>query len=153
MIVECINCNKKFEINSDLIPADGRLLQCGSCNHKWFFRFSEEKNLSKDIIINETIDAKTLSEPINIESGYHSETKIDNLNDININKKKDIRKKLNIQKFLSYFIVIIVTLIALIIVIDTFESILIEFFPYIEIFLYNLFESLKDIKLFIIDLF
>ena len=38
MIISCEVCNKKFEINSNLIPSDGRTLQCGSCNHKWFFK-------------------------------------------------------------------------------------------------------------------
>ena len=38
MIIECINCNKKFEVNSDLIPEEGRNIQCGSCNHLWFFK-------------------------------------------------------------------------------------------------------------------
>ena len=31
------NCNKKFEVNENLIPDEGRDLQCGSCNHIWFF--------------------------------------------------------------------------------------------------------------------
>ena len=38
MIVSCINCNKKFEIDAALIPDNGRLLQCNNCNHKWFFK-------------------------------------------------------------------------------------------------------------------
>ena len=38
MIIECINCNKKFEVNSDLIPIEGRTIQCGLCNHIWFFK-------------------------------------------------------------------------------------------------------------------
>ena len=37
MIIECINCSKKFTVNSDLIPSTGRTIQCGSCNHVWFF--------------------------------------------------------------------------------------------------------------------
>ena len=37
MIITCPNCNKKFEIDSSLIPENGRLLQCGSCNHKWHY--------------------------------------------------------------------------------------------------------------------
>ena len=37
-MITCLNCNKKFNINNDLIPDKGRLLQCGSCNHKWFFK-------------------------------------------------------------------------------------------------------------------
>ena len=37
MIISCNNCNKKFDIDSSLIPEKGRLLQCSSCNHKWYF--------------------------------------------------------------------------------------------------------------------
>ena len=38
MIIDCQNCNKKFDIDHNLIPERGRLLQCSSCNHKWFFK-------------------------------------------------------------------------------------------------------------------
>ncbi|MDA9108752.1 zinc-ribbon domain-containing protein, partial [Candidatus Pelagibacter sp.] len=38
MIITCNNCNKKFDIDSSLIPDKGRLLQCASCEHKWFFK-------------------------------------------------------------------------------------------------------------------
>ena len=40
MIIDCPNCNKKFDIDQNLIPSNGRLLQCGSCNHKWFFKLN-----------------------------------------------------------------------------------------------------------------
>ena len=38
MIITCNNCNKKFDIDSTLIPVKGRLLQCAGCDHKWFFK-------------------------------------------------------------------------------------------------------------------
>ena len=38
MIIECNNCNKQFTVPSKLIPNEGRLLQCSSCNHKWHFK-------------------------------------------------------------------------------------------------------------------
>ncbi len=38
MIITCNNCNKKFDIDSNLIPDKGRLLQCASCDYKWFFK-------------------------------------------------------------------------------------------------------------------
>ena len=41
MIIECINCNKKFEVDSSLIPQSGRNLQCGLCDHKWFYKNSQ----------------------------------------------------------------------------------------------------------------
>ena len=38
MIIDCNKCHKKFDIESDMIPEKGRLLQCSNCNHKWFFK-------------------------------------------------------------------------------------------------------------------
>ena len=37
MIISCEKCLKKFEIDSDLIPKNGRLLKCGSCDFEWFY--------------------------------------------------------------------------------------------------------------------
>ena len=58
MIIECINCSKIFDVNSDLIPSTGRTIQCGSCNHVWFFN-PNKANLK----INEEIQPK-ISIPI-----------------------------------------------------------------------------------------
>ena len=44
--------NKKFEVNSDLIPNEGRTIQCGSCNHTWFFNKS---SLNQDSSIKHSI--------------------------------------------------------------------------------------------------
>jgi hypothetical protein len=67
---------------------------------------------------------------------------------INENKKTTF----SVSKFLSYFFVILITFIALIIVLDTFKSVLSSSFPGLEIFLYNFFETLKDLYLFIKNL-
>ena len=48
MIITCPNCNKQFKIDNSLIPDEGRDLQCGSCNKKWFF-VPEIKDIHKDI--------------------------------------------------------------------------------------------------------
>ena len=42
MIISCEKCNKKFNIQDNLIPNEGRLLQCGSCNHKWFYKLPDQ---------------------------------------------------------------------------------------------------------------
>ena len=42
MIITCPNCNKQFKIDNSLIPDDGRDLQCGSCNHVWFYKTEDE---------------------------------------------------------------------------------------------------------------
>ena len=38
MIVQCNNCHKKFDLDANLIPEEGRLLQCSACNNTWFFK-------------------------------------------------------------------------------------------------------------------
>ena len=64
MIIDCPVCNKKFDIDQDLIPTDGRLLQCGSCNHKWFFKSNiNEKKHEEEIKIKPKKDFN-----INVES-------------------------------------------------------------------------------------
>jgi len=50
MIISCINCNKKFDIDSNLIPDSGRLLQCASCDHKWFFKKKVPENTVSPIV-------------------------------------------------------------------------------------------------------
>ena len=42
MIIGCVNCDKKFNVNSELIPNEGRTIQCGSCDHIWFFNPNDE---------------------------------------------------------------------------------------------------------------
>ena len=37
MIINCPYCEKKFEVDESLIPQNGRLLKCGSCDQTWFF--------------------------------------------------------------------------------------------------------------------
>ena len=47
MIIECPACSKKFNIDEKLIPAEGRLLKCGNCEHTWFYKKEEKKNFKK----------------------------------------------------------------------------------------------------------
>ena len=81
-----------------------------------------------------------------------------NKDDITIKKdKKEVRPKIEIKsdsvsKFFSYLLVLIISCIALIILIDTLRVPLVKIFPSLEIILFNLFETLKDINLFIKDL-
>ena len=42
MIITCPNCEKKFQIDAALVPENGRDLQCGSCNHAWFYKPENE---------------------------------------------------------------------------------------------------------------
>ena len=57
MIIKCNNCNKKFEVNSSLIPENGRTIVCGSCDYTWFYEpisemsFLENEKTKNEIIV------------------------------------------------------------------------------------------------------
>jgi len=129
MIISCSNCKKQFKINPFQIPAKGRNLKCGSCNHIWFYKIEDKKTeplpLEKSVI-----DNKDNSPVI--------ENKI-----LKNNKKKENTS----SKFFSYLVVSVISFVALIILVDTLKMPLIEVFPGLEIILFSLFEILKDIKL------
>ena len=137
MIIECTSCNKRFEVNSELIPDSGRTIQCGSCNHVWFFNPKKLINKNKKVNTNPIINKKI------------SESK--DKKNYEITKYK-AKTKVSLSKFLSYILVGIISFIALIIVIDTFNSPLYQLFPSLEATVLSLFETLKDIELFIKDL-
>ena len=142
MIIGCDNCNKKFEINQNLIPPEGRTLQCGYCNNKWFFKLKEQnnnQNLEKIILKENPINTKQLKKNIDLDTEKKETI------------KKNIKKKNNVNYF-KLFLVIIISIVAFIIVLDTFKDNLIVIFPNIKILLNNLYQSLEDIKLFILDL-
>ena len=157
MIIACENCNKKFDIDGKLIPEKGRLLQCNSCNHKWFFKNEIavkiiEPKIDESLEIFE-IKKPDVTKPIDFNNRTTVDTKINPsleeiTNEAKINKTK-IHKKNNL---LNLIIVFIITFIAIIILLDTFKHPLGTIVPNIEFLLYNLYESIKDIILFISDL-
>tara|TARA_B110000971_G_scaffold217708_1_gene255102 strand:+ start:115 stop:573 length:459 start_codon:yes stop_codon:yes gene_type:complete len=150
MIISCNNCNKKFDIDSDLIPEKGRLLLCSICNHEWFFK----KDVTLDLI-----------EPISDENfkvfeneGVKKNKSLDIEEEVKIPLKEVIEKiaykssknqKLNI---LNLTIVFIISFVAIIILIDTFKTPLGNIFPETEILLYNFYETITDITLFVRNL-
>ena len=153
MIIECINCHKKFVVNSDLIPTEGRNIQCGSCNHLWFFKpdMIQKKIPEKLVNVDSDIELYKDDKFTNNRTENKKEKKIDN-------KKYQLTKynkksNFTFTKFLSYLVVSIISFIALIVIIDTFEKPLYSNFPFLELIMFNLFETLIDVKLFVKDLF
>ena len=156
MIISCPNCNKQFKINPSLIPDNGRDVKCGSCDHVWFYKIEDNKieplPLNDDFAdkeIEDEIDNK-IEENINESNDVSLQKDIDDKNDKPVKNKI---KKNTSGKFFSYLLVSIISFVALIILIDTLKVPLINVFPGIEIILFNIFEILKDINLFIIALY
>ena len=162
MIITCPCEKKQFKIDSSLVPQEGRELQCGSCERVWFYK---PKNESKaPLTLNENTSENKL-EPY-IETNDKNLEFSKNLNKKKIidpeiknktskeipNKVKKLENENKGSKFFSYLMVFVISIVALIILLDTLKTPLINVFPGLEIVLFNLFETLQDIKLFIIDL-
>ena len=151
MIITCKQCYKKFEIESDLIPKSGRLLQCSSCNHKWFYK-KEILEESKVVLEEQSIKSENIDPII-------QETNDVKIFDDFVSSKKPKRKhsyatpKSKKISFLNIILVFIISIIALIVLADTFKNPISLIFPEIEYILESLYETLKDILLFIQDLF
>ena len=169
MIITCNNCNKKFDIDSSLIPDKGRLLQCASCDHKWFFK---KEALEKKI---NPINEDTSIDNVNIFDQNNSsindeESLLDAPNDeVEVDLEEETKEKIEINidespqentkpkkqktfKILNIFFVTIISFVAFIIIVDTFKYPIGKIVPNVEFILYNLYESIKDISLFIRDL-
>ena len=169
MIITCNNCNKKFDIDSILISDKGRLLQCASCDHKWFFK---KEVLEKKI---NPINEDTSIDNVNILDQNNSsindeDSVLDTPNDeVKVDLKEENKEKIEINidespientkpkkqknfKILNIFVVTIISFVAFIIIVDTFKYPIGKIVPNVEFILYNLYESIKDISLFISDL-
>ena len=145
MIISCDQCHKKFEINSNLIPRDGRLLECGSCNHKWFYK-QDIEDKTEEIIIEPKL--KNIEEE-DIDLIRKDISQIKELD--TSSKKKEIieNKKIGV---LNIIIVFIISFVALIILVETFKKPISIYIPNIEFILNSLHEILRDIILFFKDL-
>ncbi len=181
MIITCNNCNKKFNVDSNLIPDEGRSLQCASCDHKWFFKKEVLESTVSPIIDDISIDSVNIfdqnkplnDKEINPSDLQKKDVKVDTEEEldkkIEINTEEELKKKTKINinektqvkakpikqknfKIFNIFIVAIISFVAFIIIVDTFKYPIGQVVPNIEFLLYNLYESIKDISLFIKDL-
>tara|TARA_B110001452_G_C15107055_1_gene385936 strand:- start:250 stop:789 length:540 start_codon:yes stop_codon:yes gene_type:complete len=177
MIISCTSCNKKFEIDSGLIPDGGRLLACGSCKNEWFFTKEKSKDNANTIIekkkpSNLTFNEPRVDEKIISEETIAEEIKVDPINELEINRetikqdpeieeiKVDQVSKIEFNKpnikvhtnLLNIILIFLISSAALIIVIDTFKSPIALFIPSIELILFSLFETINDLFLFFKDL-
>ena len=161
MIITCPCEKKQFKIDSSLIPQEGRELQCGSCERVWFYKPKNESEAP--LTLNENISEKKIEPAIETNDKKPEvrknlqkkiiEPQIKNKTSKEIpNKVKKLENENKGSKFFSYLMVFIISIVALIILLDTLKTPLINVFPGLEIVLFNLFETLQDIKLFIIDL-
>ena len=162
MIINCECGKKKFNIDSSLIPEEGRLLKCGSCSKIWHYTpVLETKNDEDlDLKINENINKNEVPSNEAINDENFTDTNQEVLSEENTeNEKIDIKnEKENEEKdgkiniVLIYFIIILISLLGFIFLVDTFKSYLLSVFPGIGPFFDSFYQTVLDLKLFIKDL-
>ena len=159
MIIQCENCNKKFEIQDSLIPDEGRLLECGSCAHHWHYRPITKLELTDEVQIktdevqikdeptDQLIVKKTKKKSKIIKKIYESDAddEIDQTNESITTKQKNI-------SFINFLLVGIISFVAIVILVDTFKNQIAYVIPNISLYINELHEILRDIFLFIVDL-
>ena len=146
MIISCTQCDKKFEIESNLIPNEGRLLQCSSCNYKWFYKKRTEK-IATDNLKKQIFENKKIKKPVKKQKTLSDYPKEYKTITSSVSKKKEKISTLN------SILVFIISLIALILILDTFKNPISTLIPNINFLLESLYETFKDIILFFKDLF
>ena len=115
MIIECPCKKKKFNIDINLIPAEGRNLQCGSCDRVWFYKeelISDPSQVSEDIAIKEKEDSEKLNDDKSkdqlikqaVEENEKAKSKLSTISETE--KKSEVIKKNKSSKFFSYLIFI-----------------------------------------------
>ena len=162
MIIECPACSKKFNIDEKLIPDEGRLLKCGNCDHTWFYKKEENLKLETETIrINEIqenkseINIEPVEEPIKQTkkirkkiSNKSSTKKSTSKELVSIDKSSVSRE----NKIIKKIFLIIISIIAFILLIDTFKNHISVIFPGIVQMSDSLYLVINDLKLFIKDL-
>ena len=162
MIIECPACSKKFNIDEKLIPDEGRLLKCGNCDHTWFYKKEENLKLETETIkINEIEENKSEIniEPIDVpiketkkirkKISKKSSTKESTSKELVSIDKSSVSRENNIIKKIF---LIIISIIAFILLLDTFKNQISVIFPGILKMSDSLYLVINDLKLFIKDL-
>ena len=152
MIIVCPCDQKSFNIDDKLIPKEGRLVKCGVCNHTWFFKPSENIEIKQDSATpNTSIKEEENREFIRVKQNKEAiKPKVDKTK--GSKKYLPAIKKEKSKNFSKLFLVFLITIIAIVILIDTFKVPLGYIIPNINFYLDNLYQSLIDIKLFTINL-
>ena len=167
MIIECPNCNKKFNLDAKLITENGRRLKCGNCDHVWHYKIAlikktDEQKISKDknseIDINTSKKDNEIYKKVNeedisdIKKEVISEIKADDSETEKKDERVDFEKGIELKMVFIYFVISIISLLGLIFLLDTFKYNLSSAFPGIVPLFDSLYETLLDLKLFFKDL-
>ena len=162
MIIECPACSKKFNIDEKLIPDEGRLLKCGNCEHAWFYKkekkikleaeaakITQIEEIKSEINTELPVKASKQTKKIRKKISKKSLTKESSSKELVSIDKSSVSRENNIIKKIF---LIIISITAFILLIDTFKNQISVIFPGIVQLSDSLYLVINDLKLFIKDL-
>ena len=162
MIIECPNCDKKFNLDDKLIPEDGRKLKCGNCDHVWHYKITYKQKISKEKKIeldintskndNEIEETNNDEDTSNVNNEVISEKKDDETEIEKNDERIDYDKGIRLKMIFVYFVIFIISLLGLIFLLDTLKYNLSNVFPGIIPLLDSFYQTVLDFKLFFKDL-
>ena len=163
MIISCPECSKRFNIDQNLIPKDGRLLQCSNCMHKWHFIIKKNEEIIEESIKSEEVIIENKDQEIKINPSQEFISIEDETSEKEVKKEQEVinkvkkkehkrKKKERPIKLINMIILIIISVAALIIIIDTFRIELSKFMPFLNPTLDSFYAIIADINSFIKDL-
>ena len=150
MIISCEKCAKKFNVDDNLIPYDGRNLQCSSCGYKWFFKKKTNLEKNKEKTIKKHIEIKKINPNEQVPPVIDSIIK--EAEEMDVKNLGDVIQKNNKISILNLFFLFLITFVAFIILLDTFKIQIDNLIPGFNILLDNFYESITDFYLFSKDL-
>ncbi len=159
MIIQCKSCEKKFNVPDGAIGKEGRLVQCSSCGNKWT-QYPVKQAATKIVKNNiPTIANKKLA-PVSkktkvkkkrmkpgpqIYSAEYLNKKHGLKISPDINNQKKIKTKISSEfGFYSYLFLFLIIFIAAIGIINLTQEILIFNFPFVEKYIFYLFETINN---------
>ena len=103
MIIDCPCGKKKFNVKDELIPAKGRLLQCGECDREWFY--SKNINTIKETNV-QIPDEEIAQESFGIIEDKYDDDVVEEDKTVELEKpkasKKQKTKQVNFFKLLFF---------------------------------------------------
>ena len=148
MIIVCPSCSKNFNVRDDQIPDKGRLLQCSSCKHEWFYT---KNTIPVDDNLDEQSNDELAQESFGIldeEENRDDEVIVEDKT-IELEKRKNIKKEKTTKvNFFKLLLVFIISFVAFVLIVDTFIVQISVYIPFAEKYLDNLYQSIIDISLF-----
>ena len=166
MIIKCNSCEKEFVVPDNAITTAGRLVQCSSCGNKWT-QYPIDNSPKKPVIkkpekSNNAKKVKKSKSPKKIRREgptLYSQEYLEKKHGIKISdkkeKKKVIKNKVNISStrlgFYGSIVIYGIILVGLVGILNLTQSIIIYNFPFTEIYLEYLFETINNINILIKD--